>query len=62
MVKDWDAGWFPDDPLGRAELDMDEYVRELNKRNVNGTLNHDPMDLFLTEPTGGIIKIWPIYD
>jgi len=65
-VFDQDDRWFNpfDDPLGKVDVNVEDYLLELrrSKQNTTGSESHTtkPIQLFLTEPLGGVLYITPV--
>lgn len=51
-----------DDPIGRTETTVENFMREMKKhRQVGNTKQpYSPIEMFMTYPTGGVLHMIPI--
>ncbi|CAL8137073.1 unnamed protein product [Orchesella dallaii] len=64
LVKDLDDSWpYPyDDPLGRVEINVDDYMFQLKHSNPDEKQPLKHIQLFLSQPSGGAILVTPVVD
>ncbi|ODN04770.1 Copine-3 [Orchesella cincta] len=64
LVKDLDDSWLNpfDDPLGRVEINVDDYMFQLKHSNSNEKKPVNYIQLFLSQPIGGSLLVTPVVE
>lgn len=51
-----------DDPIGRSETTVENYMREMKKHRQIGNAEHpySPIEMFMDHPVGGVLHFMPV--